>query len=124
MDNIEKQVQPIVAELMGQDENDPQFVRPGSMGVTDDAREVWQKFIERVNKDAYDLICTKEVRLAELRAFFQNAPERFAAVLVGILVAESLVPAALATVVGAILAKLILRNAQGALCDVWATKLF
>jgi len=146
MVDIEKQVQPIVSELLLRDEAalltelalrdrvirdfpqlkddlDPQFERPVEMGISDDARLVWQKFVDRVNRDTYALVCTEEVKLAELRAFFKNAPERFAAALVGVLIASGLVPAALAAVVAAIIAKLLLRNAQGALCEVWSERL-
>lgn len=146
MDEITQQAEPIVHKMLNTDDKDlyrelairrqviadypelkdqldPQFDRAVGLGLKEDFQEVMQKFVDGVNRDAYALICTNDNKFKDLRAMFKSTPDKFTVALVGVLIGTGLVPAAIATVVAALIAKLILPNAQGALCEVWGERL-
>ena len=117
-------------------EDDPS--RAGSFDVTvpydapfagplDVLKEFGQNFFRRFSRDVYGLVCGGDEENAAERQKLVDAfglgKTTFAAALAALLVSSFGWAPAIAAVVAALVAKLFLRNAYGAMCDVWKTKL-
>ena len=97
------------------------------MGPLDDLRLFGKEFFNRVNRQAYDLVCgsalTDKKDRAKLEEAFKIGPTDVAAFLAGLLVIHFGMAAAAAAVVAALIMKLFFKPGQEAMCAVWKTKL-
>jgi len=96
-------------------------------GPLDSLREFGQNFFRRVSKDVYDLVCGNDPNNAgerkRLMDAFGGGRTTFAAALAAVLVSSFGWAPAIAAVVAALVVKLFLKNAYGAMCDVWKNHL-
>ena len=97
-----------------------------AMGPLDDLRDFGQRFFERFQEQAYNLVCgtgqeDSDERKSVIDAF-GISKEAVAAALAGLLVAQLAMAPAVAAVVAALVIRLCFRPAYGAMCDVWKTK--
>ena len=97
-----------------------------AMGPLDDLRDFGQRFFERFQGQAYNLICgtgqeDSDERKGVLDAF-GIGKEEVAAAIAAVLVAQLAIVPAVASVVAALVVRLCFRPAYGAMCDVWKTK--
>ena len=90
-------------------------------------RDFGHRFFERVNREAYSLVCGKESEQTQERKklldAFSLGPEAVAASLAALLVAQLGLAPAISAVVAAIVVKLFFKSAYGAMCEVWSAKL-
>src|ERR1700730_10982590 len=97
------------------------------MGPLDDLRLFGKEFFQRVNRQAYELVCGAGLKDAEdrkkLAEAFKIGPGGAAALLAGLLVGHLGLAAGVAAVVAALIVRLFFRPAQEAMCQVWAQKL-
>jgi hypothetical protein len=106
---------------------DPDFVRVESLGIRDDVRAFTKAFFKRVNRQTYELICDADSESVKERnkvlEAFRIGPEYVAAALAAFLVTNMAIAPAAAPVIAALIVKVVLGSAQGALCDVWGAKI-
>lgn len=97
------------------------------MGPMDDLRLFGKEFFQRVNRQAYELICgnalTDKKDRARLEEAFKIGPTDVAAYLAVLLVGHFGLAAGAAAVVAALIMKLFFKPGQEAMCKVWSTKL-
>lgn len=98
-----------------------------SQGVADDLGKFGQIFFERVNVQAYQLICGSQSqdssqRQQVLDAFGVNRATVGAAIASLLIVQLGLAPA-IATVVAALILRTVFQPAYEAMCEVWSEKL-
>jgi hypothetical protein len=106
---------------------DPKLVVLEAMGPVDDIRDFGKRFFERLNGEAYKLMCSTDAEDTEERKKLLDAfpigKEAVTAALAAGLVAWVGLAPAIAAVVAAIAMRLFFRAAYGATCDVWKENL-
>jgi hypothetical protein len=90
------------------------------MGAPDFLRGVARKFQDRFNQQMYSLICeASDLEHAKIREAVTAGAEHLGYVLAGLFFATFGWMPAVATVVGAIVAKRVMKAGHGALCEQW-----
>jgi hypothetical protein len=150
MSDLTRQARPAVESLAGQDEDqlykelglrlqaiqrdpsisasfEPQIpTQLEAMGAAEDLRAFGQRFFQRVNVQAYQLVCGQEDEDSEDRESVINAfglgRDAVAAAIAGLLVAQLGLAPAIAAVVAALIIRVFFRSAYEAMCEVWSEK--
>ncbi|MDX6574248.1 MAG: hypothetical protein QOE96_201 [Blastocatellia bacterium] len=97
------------------------------MGPLDDVRSFGRIFFKKLNTQCYGIACGSDTADTEerkqLMASFGFGKTEVAAALAALLVAQLALAPAVATVVALLIVKLVFRNALGAMCEVWKSKI-
>ena len=98
-----------------------------ALGPLDDLRAFGPRFFDRLNREAYNLVCGSDPADSEDREKVKQSlgmgPEMVAATLTTALIAHLGLAPVLAPVYALLIVRLIINPAGGAMCDVWKTKL-
>jgi hypothetical protein len=98
-----------------------------SLGFAADLKNFGLKFFNRVNRQAYELVCGTDAEESKEREDLLNAfgigKEAVGPVLAGLLVAHLGLAPLIAAAVAAIVIRLFFKPAYQAMCDVWKGKL-
>jgi predicted secreted protein len=96
-------------------------------GPLDVLKELGQSFFKNVSKNAYDLVCGDDEANAaarqKLAKAFNSGETVFASTLAALMVTSFGLAPAIAAVVAALVVKLFLKSAYGAMCSVWKAHL-
>jgi hypothetical protein len=97
------------------------------LGPAEDLEKFAHRFFDRINIQAYNLVCGKEAEDTEERQrvidAFDIGKDAVAAAVAGLLIIQIGMAPAIAPVVAAIIIRLFFKPALGAMCDVWKEKL-
>lgn len=97
------------------------------MGSLDDLRDFGRILFEKLNVDAYNLVCGTKTEDSEERrkllAAFGIDDKVVAAAIAALLITHMAIAPAIAAVVAAIIVKLFFQNTHRAMCEVWKKKL-
>jgi len=116
----------------GQPQLSAQFALPvnfqaEAMGPLDDLRAFGRRFFDRVNRQAYQLVCGSDPENTKDREKVAESmgmgKDMFATTLTTLLVAQLGLAPAIAPVVALLIVRLCFKPALGAMCDVWKEKL-
>lgn len=96
------------------------------LGAAEDFKKFGRAFFERVNVQAYQLVCGKEAEHSEEREqvidAFGIGKEAVAPAIAALLVAHLGLAPAIAAVIAALIIRVFFRSAYEAMCQVWKEK--
>jgi hypothetical protein len=95
-------------------------------GLSTDLREFGRRYLRRVNRQAFELVCGTDAAASTERSQLLNAfglgREAVAAALTALLIAQLGIAPLVGVAVAAVIMRLVFTPTHGAMCDVWAAK--